>query len=61
MKKGNDLLDSADIVDGTRENLKGTHVYEIHINRSIEPASAKTLDGITSFSHFTFTASHIKQ
>ena len=56
MKKGNDLLDSADIVDGTRENLKGTHMYEIHINRSNEPASAKTLDGITSSSDFTFTA-----
>jgi hypothetical protein len=56
MKKGDDLLDSADIVDGTRENVKGTHVYEIHINRSIEPASAKTLEGITSFSDFTFTA-----
>ena len=57
MKKGNDLLDSADIVDGMTYNLKGTHVYEIHINRFNEPQSAKTLDRITSFSDFTFVKS----
>jgi hypothetical protein len=57
VKKGNDLLEIADIVDGTTDNLKGTHVYEIHINRFNEPQSAKTLDGIRSFSDFTFVKS----
>lgn len=55
MKKGNDLLKSDDIVSGTKDNLKGTHVYEIHISRENEPPSAKTLEGITSYLDFAFT------
>ena len=53
MKKGNGLLGSADIINGTKDHLKGTHVYEIHIDRTKEPKSAKTFDGITSFADFT--------
>ena len=58
MKRGNDLLSSEDIVDGTKDHLKGTHVYEIIIDRTKEPCSAKTLDKITSFADFTFTNDH---
>ena len=54
MKKGNDILESNNIVEGTKHYLKGTHVYELHIDRSKEPASAKTLNGITTFADFTF-------
>ena len=54
MKKGNDLLGSADIINGTKDHLKGAHVYEIHIDRTKEPKSAKTFDGITSFADFTY-------
>ena len=54
MKKGNDLLGSADIINGTKDNLKGTHMYEIHIDRTKEPKSAKTFHGITSFADFTY-------
>ena len=47
-----------DIVDGTKDHLKGTHVYEIIIARTKEPCSAKTLDKITSFTDFTFKNDH---
>ena len=58
MKRGNDLLTSEDIVDGTKEHLRGTHVYEIMIDRTKEPCSAKTLDKITSYADFTFKNDH---
>ena len=62
MKRGNDLLSSEDIVDGTKDHLKGTHVYEIIIDRTKEPCSAKTPDKITSFADFTFGATlHLKK
>ena len=54
MKKGKDLLGSADIINGTKDHLKGMHVYEIHIDRIKEPKSAKTFHGITSFADFTY-------
>ena len=54
MKRGNDLLSSQDIVDGTKDHLKGTQVYQIFIDRTKEPCSAKTLDKITSFCRFYF-------
>ena len=53
MKKGNDLLGSADIINGTKDHLKGTHVYEIHIDVTKEPKSTKIFHGITSFADFT--------
>ena len=54
MKKGNDLLESVDMINGTKDNLKGMLVCETHINRTKEPHSTKTFDGITSFADFTF-------
>ena len=39
---------------GTKDHLKGTHVYEIKINRNLEPASAKTWAGITGYSEFIY-------
>ena len=56
MKRGFDLLWSEDIVEGTKEHLKGTNVYEIHLDRTKEPHSAKTFDGITSFGDFTYNS-----
>ena len=58
MKKGNDILESEDIVNGTKDDLKGTQVYKIHIDRLKEPASAKTWNGITLFGDFTFIYDH---
>lgn len=58
MKRGFDLMTSEDIVEGTRDRLKGTNVYELHIDRNNEPRSAKTLDGITSFADFTYKDDH---
>ena len=54
MKQGNDILQSKDIVDGTADHLKGTHVYEITIDRTKEPKSANTWNGITRFGSFTY-------
>ena len=54
MNDGNDILSSEDIVNGTKDHLKGTHVYEIHIDRSREPKSANTWNGISMFGDFTF-------
>ena len=59
MKRGFDLLSSEDIVEGTKEHLKGTNVYEIHLDRTKEPRSAKTFDGITSFADFTYNYSNL--
>ena len=33
MKQGNDILKSEDIVNGTLDHLKETHVYKIYIDR----------------------------
>ena len=54
MKQGNDILKSEDIVNGTLDHLKGTHVYEIYIDREKEPKSATTLNGISRFGCFTY-------
>ena len=54
MKRGNDILGSEDIVSGTADHLKGTHVYEIYLDRSKEPKSATTWKGITQFGCFTY-------
>jgi hypothetical protein len=54
MNKGNDILASEDIVNGTKDHLKGMHMYEIHIDRSKEPKSANTWNGISMFGDFTF-------
>lgn len=54
MKQGNDILKSEDIVNGTLDHLKGTHVYEIRINREKEPKSATTLNGLSRFGCFTY-------
>ena len=58
MKRGFDLMTSQDIVEGTRDRLKGRNVYELYIDRKNEPCSAKTLDGITSFPDFTYKDDH---
>ena len=54
MKRGNDVQNSQDITNGTQDDLKGTHVYEIQINRKLEPRSAKTWAGITGYSDFIY-------
>ena len=54
IKRGFDLVRSENIVEGTKDHLKGTNVYEIHIDRTKEPRSAKTLDGISSYSDFSY-------
>ena len=59
MKRGFDLLLSEDIVEGIKEHLKGTNVYETHLDRTKEPRSAKTFDGITSFADFTYNYSNL--
>ena len=51
MKQGNDILHSKDIVHGTADHLKGTHVYKM-IDRTNEPKSANTWSGITRFRNF---------
>ena len=51
---GNDILKSEDIVNGTLNHLKGTHVYKIYIDREEEPKSATTLNGISWFGCFTY-------
>ena len=58
MKRGFDLMTSEDIVEGTRDHLKGTNVYELYIDPKNEPCSAKTLDGITSFTDFRYKDDH---
>ena len=59
MKRGFDLLSSEDIVEGTKEHSKGTNVYEIHLDRTKEPRSAETFDGIASFADFTYNYSNL--
>ena len=59
MKRGFDLLSSEDVVEGTKEHLKGTNVYEIHLDKTKAPRSAKTFDGITSFADFTYNYSNL--
>jgi hypothetical protein len=54
MKRGNDIQLSEDITNGTKDHLKGTHVYEININRNLEPPSAKTWAGITGHNEFIY-------
>ena len=54
MKRGNDIQLSEDITNGNKDHLKGTHVYKIKINRTLEPASAKTWAGITGYSEFIY-------
>ena len=54
MKRGNDIQVSDDITNGTKDHLKGTHVYEIQIDRTKEPPSAKTWTGITGYSEFIY-------
>ena len=54
MKQEKDILKSEDIVNGTLDHLKGTHVYEIYIDREKEPKSATTLNGISRFGCFTY-------
>ena len=45
MKQGNNILQSI-LVDGTADHLKGTHVYKITIDRTKEPKTANTWNGI---------------
>jgi hypothetical protein len=47
-------VSSEDIVEGTKEHLKGTNVYELHLDRTKEPRNAKRFDGIASFAEFTY-------
>ena len=54
MKRENDIQLSEDITNGTKDHLKGTHVYEIIMNRNLEPPSAKTCAGITGYSEFIY-------
>jgi hypothetical protein len=54
MKQGNYILKSNNIVNGTADHLKGTHVYEINLDRANEPTSANTWNGITRFGSFTY-------
>lgn len=54
MKRGNDIQVSDDITNGTKDHLKGTHVYEIQIDRTKEPPSAKTWTGITGYREFIY-------
>lgn len=42
------------IEKGTNGRLRGTHVYGVNNDRSKEPASAKTMKGITEFSDFEY-------
>ena len=49
MKQGNYILKSNNIVNGTADHLKGTHVYEINLDRANEPTSANTWNRITRF------------
>ena len=51
--EGHDVLSPKDIVNGT-ERLKGTNVYEISIDRTKEPRSAKTWQGITNYFSFVY-------
>lgn len=37
-----------------KDHLKGTHVYEIKIDHTLEPPSAKTWAGITCYSEFIY-------
>ena len=59
MKKGFDLLSNEDIIEGTKEHLKGMNVYKMHLDRTKEPRSAKTFDGITLFADFTYNYSNL--
>ena len=54
--EGHDILTPKDIVEGT-ERLRGTNVYEISINRSKEPQSAKTWQGISNYFSFVYVYS----
>ena len=54
--EGHDILTPKDIVEGT-ERLRGTNVYKISINRSKEPQSAKTWQGISNYFSFVYVYS----
>ena len=54
IKRGNDVQNSEDKANGARDHLKSTHVYEIQVNRKLEPRSAKTWAGITGYSDFKY-------
>ena len=47
---------SEDIVEKTKDRLRGTHVYPIEINKGAEPSAAKTLSGISQYGDFEYTS-----
>ena len=51
--EGHNILTPNDIIAGT-ERLRGTNVYEIVIDRTREPQSAKTWQGISSYFSFVY-------
>ncbi|KAK3701233.1 hypothetical protein QZH41_003206 [Actinostola sp. cb2023] len=59
MKEGHSVMCGEDIVQGTKDRLRGTHVYPIDINRQAEPPSAKTLAGISQYGDFEYTSNGI--
>ena len=59
IKEGHNVICGKDITQGTEGRLRGTHVYPIHIDRNKEPASAKTLKGISNYGDFSFNYDNI--
>ena len=55
VKERHDLTSADDIKKGASGRLKGTHVYEVTINRSEEPPSASTWGGISNFFSFSYS------
>ena len=54
MKEKHDVTSTDSITRGASGRLRGTHIYEVSINRTEEPASATTWSGISKYFSFTY-------
>ena len=53
--EGNNVVSGEGIKKGTFKRLRGTHVYQVHIDRNKEPESVKTLKDISEYSGFHYS------